>query len=229
MSKPPKGYDRFTGEERFKLVMAALARNDESDAAALSDSCPSFHYMAKDLNYCDRLRAQEKVMLTFCLSVTPFLNTLDMIEGFRPITGDYADLFAMCAFDSAVEAHWRAVDPGGQPETRSFDDPRAPSLDDIMSGYSGSVWTLAKRMDAMWDKARREALVALASSLEALERFADEQWGVSGEGAIEPMKELFEGLPRHQAALRQVSPNEGMVAYNHQALNAMWHLLCPAH
>ena len=52
-----KLYDRFTPEERFRLVIEAQARGDEEDVRRLVRTCPRHAYTMTDAAYSDRLLA----------------------------------------------------------------------------------------------------------------------------------------------------------------------------
>lgn len=61
-------YDKLTPQERFRLVLEALARDDEVEAERLAETCPKEIYKMKDTNFTDLLDGSLKVILVFnCL------------------------------------------------------------------------------------------------------------------------------------------------------------------
>jgi hypothetical protein len=45
-------YGKLTGEERFRLMLAAQARRDEAEMVSLMTSCPKVEVLAPDPNFC---------------------------------------------------------------------------------------------------------------------------------------------------------------------------------
>jgi len=80
-----KLYDRFTPDERFGLVIEALAREDEEEAKRLVDACPRLTYRMLDLAYADRFKASLTVTIGFCLDLAPFLIVLGKVEDIREV------------------------------------------------------------------------------------------------------------------------------------------------
>lgn len=50
-----QNYRKFTGEERFKLVMEALVRGDEKEAQKLWETCPIHTYSITDMQFRERV------------------------------------------------------------------------------------------------------------------------------------------------------------------------------
>ena len=80
-----KFYDRLTPEERFKLLIEAIARGDETECRNLEKSCPRLVYEMNDRAYEDRVRASEKITTLVCLDLAPRLIKLRMFAGFSGV------------------------------------------------------------------------------------------------------------------------------------------------
>jgi hypothetical protein len=51
-----KAYEQFTGVERFRLMIEAMARGDEREAERLEQTCPQHLYRDDDADFRDRMR-----------------------------------------------------------------------------------------------------------------------------------------------------------------------------
>lgn len=58
-------YEQLTGEERFKLLMSAMARNDKEEADKLALTCPKKNYSMTDAAYVDRRDFSRVIALVF--------------------------------------------------------------------------------------------------------------------------------------------------------------------
>jgi hypothetical protein len=62
-----KLYPTLTHDERFRLLLTALARGDEDDAHNITNSCPKKNYSMADAAYADRLEASRDIALFYSL------------------------------------------------------------------------------------------------------------------------------------------------------------------
>jgi hypothetical protein len=76
-----KLYDRLTPEERFKLLIEAIVRGDETEYRNLERSCPRLIYEMNDMAYEDLVRASEKITTLVCLDLIPRLIKFRMFAG----------------------------------------------------------------------------------------------------------------------------------------------------
>jgi hypothetical protein len=117
-----KLYNRFTGEERFRLVIEALFRGDEEEAESLSETCPRATYTMSELAYGDRLKASSQITMVLCLDLTPRLAKLRMIEAFQEILPYLFNRSIDEAHSSYLDGHeagskraWEAAGKEGDP------------------------------------------------------------------------------------------------------------------
>ncbi len=62
-----KLYDRLTGEERFKLTLAAIARGDKGELEHLKQTCPRYDYRIMDPACADRFELSMIIALAFSM------------------------------------------------------------------------------------------------------------------------------------------------------------------
>lgn len=60
-------YERLTPEERFRLALEAMARDDEQEMRRLAESCPKKTYTMRDADFIDLLEASRYLALGFSL------------------------------------------------------------------------------------------------------------------------------------------------------------------
>jgi hypothetical protein len=75
-------YDVLNWEERFRLVLEALSRQDEAEVSRLSETCPlkTLTWTQNDPDFADPVRASSQITLAVCSELTQLLSTLQTIE-----------------------------------------------------------------------------------------------------------------------------------------------------
>jgi len=100
-------YDKLTPEERFRLVIEALARGDRQEPDRLAAACPRKVYSEIDAEYGERLRVSSEIFSAVFLDLGPRLGKLRMIEAFREFLplflGRGTDVAAMAWLDGYAE------------------------------------------------------------------------------------------------------------------------------
>jgi hypothetical protein len=81
-----KLYDRFTPEERLRLVIEALARGDEAEKARLITSCPYKTYTQTDVAFAIPLLAAHDLIQATCQDLDLARGALQMIQSFQLLT-----------------------------------------------------------------------------------------------------------------------------------------------
>ncbi len=124
MKKDPLGklYNRFTSEERFRLVIEALSRGDEEEAKRLAETCPRATYSMSEPACGDRLRASWEIAMVLCLDLAPRLAKLRMIEAFRETLPNHFNRCIDEAHFAYLDGHqagskraWEAAGKEGDP------------------------------------------------------------------------------------------------------------------
>lgn len=83
-------YSMFTPKERVQLTFAALARNDEAEAARLFETCPRRMFVTHDLNYTEQLSALILIGAMFFERCVRHYNGIKKVDQY--IAGAEADL-----------------------------------------------------------------------------------------------------------------------------------------
>ena len=81
-------YTNIAPEERFRLVVRALARDDRAEFEHLCQTCPTKMYRASDAEYSGRLDAAKFVTLIFSVDMARALGKLEMadaVANFAPV------------------------------------------------------------------------------------------------------------------------------------------------
>src|SRR5215218_990956 len=86
-------YDRLTAQERFRLVVEALAREDEREAERLSSTCPRKAYEMNDLDFSSRLRASQLISSYVGAELIGMVGALRTIEAHKEAVETYEEVF----------------------------------------------------------------------------------------------------------------------------------------
>ena len=154
--------------------------------------------------------------------INKHLAALRLIEPAEKIANSFASELAMCAFDSAIDAHWSAIDPGSDAESRALDDPRMPSMEQLTNSGVLRAHAINKLFDQMWVIPRAHALEGIAHWLAGLDNFSREEWGISGEGAMRTMLELFDELEPYEKQVSAITIEPDRRDSCCETLAALW-------
>ncbi len=78
-------YDQLRSEERFRLVLEAAARQDQTEVERLAGTCPRYKYTSvrNDPAFADRIQASRQIAFCVCLMLTQMLAKLMVIRTYR--------------------------------------------------------------------------------------------------------------------------------------------------
>jgi hypothetical protein len=196
-----KLYDRLSAEERFKLLIEAIARGDEAECRNLGKSCPRVVYEMNDMAYEDLVGASEKITTLVCLDLTPRLITLRMLAVF---SGVLAVLRNTCS-DEAHSAYFRgrALGEKARRDAHSKDHPREEQDPDLETADDLSKITF--RVDEQWSvfaglvgRLEEDMRIEVVAMWEAFASFSREELGVEPKTLIkawfEPMLAEIEAV-----------------------------------
>lgn len=79
-----KLYDRLTDDERFRLWVQAVARDDTTEAQALNRTCPRKVYDMLSAGFVDRMDALSEIVFAWWADMGPVLAKLDILEAYTP-------------------------------------------------------------------------------------------------------------------------------------------------
>src|SRR4030095_3084707 len=78
-------YDRLTPEERFRLDVEAMARDDSEESRRLVDTCPRHSYTMTDLAFSGRCKTIHGMVLALCVELAQHMSRLNMLDAFREV------------------------------------------------------------------------------------------------------------------------------------------------
>jgi hypothetical protein len=174
-----KLYDEFTAEERFRLVIAAMARADKADVERLGRTCPKKTYTMSDAAYSDRLEVCETLTLVILLELMPKLAKLRMVDVFRYI-GEYLGgliddatcIVYMAGYKAGAGEAWKRAGRKGDAPEMAPDD---TELDDLRSGTE----ELRARIEGLLNGLRDELARDARTARDAHVRFCSEHLNLS--------------------------------------------------
>lgn len=115
-------YDRLTPEDRFRLVVEAMARGDEQEVERLVNSCPREAYKMNELSFSNRVRASQEITMALCFDLTAHLAKLQAIEAHRESLSRVFSAFINEAVLAYLDGHeagfkrgWEAAGKTGVP------------------------------------------------------------------------------------------------------------------
>jgi hypothetical protein len=234
-------YDRFTPEERFRLTLEALAREDEQEAERLWESCPRRTYTMNDAAYGDRMRTGLQITMAICLDLAPHLAKLRMIEAFRMIQPYVRTVAQNKAHFAYFDGHrsgshhaWRAAgmegDPPGWKEWEEEEEPGEeafdPSIEGDLDNISARVEETMAFVSELLDRLEREFVVEVRAIWEAFAGFCEEELGFAPETLLkayfEPMLEQVEELKALTSKPDTPGPDPEALAEYRETVSKLW-------
>jgi hypothetical protein len=82
-------YGELAGEERFRLMLEARVRGDDTEVGRLRDHTPRLRFAITDPDYMDRIEASRDLATTFVLFTEPLLAELRAMRATRQTLGTY--------------------------------------------------------------------------------------------------------------------------------------------
>jgi len=196
-----KFYDRLTPEERFKLVIEAIARGDETECRNLVESCPRVVYEMNDMAYEDVVRASEKITTLVCLDLAPRLIKLRMFAGF---SGVLASLRNTCLYEAhSAYFRGRALGEKAHRGVSSKEHPRGRRNPDAET--ADALGKITSRIEEEWSvfeglvgRLEEDMRIEVVTKWEAFSSFSREEMGVEAKTLIrawfEPMLAEIEAV-----------------------------------
>jgi hypothetical protein len=190
-----KLYDRFTPEERLRLMIESLARGDDEDTGRLIDSCPVKDYIQKDNAFVVPVKAAHDLIQSVCRYLDYARVRLEMIQSFQLVITILLESW----FEPKTEG-----EEGCLEETRKI------------FGWLSEV---------LENDLRRPTIIKLKVTLEGLAHFCESTFSLNSGTALKafakPYWEWLEGL-QDEIAMAEAPPAD--VADYEKALIKEWNL-----
>ncbi len=222
MNKLERYYDRLSAVERFKLSLAALSRGAEVEARTLAETCPTGSYRLKDPAFARRIEASTQVVMVLALELVPRLAIVRLLDGQADYVGGCLELMESCGFDSAIDAHWRALDPDRGADR---DKLPMPDMEALAAGAAGVSLQVTGRLRDFWSKARARELATMAAVLECFGRFSQSEWAMTGTEALREHAALFHDLDQYQDELAQIRADDETAERVESQFRDLWRSL----
>jgi hypothetical protein len=123
-------YDRLTPEERFRLDVLAMAREDSQESERLVSSCPRFSYTMNETGFVERWRGAIEITLRVYIPLGEQLAKLRMVDAFRVFVPYSQTLSSNMVLDAYYKGHesgsrhaWAYAGKSGGPPAWPEDGP----------------------------------------------------------------------------------------------------------
>jgi hypothetical protein len=100
-----KHYDRLDADERFRLDVLAMAREDSRESERLVASCPRFSYTMNDMGFVGRWQGAIEITLRVCIPLEEQLAKLQTVDALRVFVPYSQTLLCDAAFDAYYKGH----------------------------------------------------------------------------------------------------------------------------
>src|SRR5215204_7127987 len=142
-------YDRLTPEERFRLKVLALAREDEEESERLTATCPRRDYTMNDWDFVGRWEAAHELAMLAYVDVVRRLDKIGMISAFRSLFHYLSTVWQDDVHEAYFAAHmagsryaWNSSGKAGEPPGWEADEEEAernadPTIDEDLRKWTG--------------------------------------------------------------------------------------------
>ena len=184
-----KLYDRFTPEERFRLVIEAQARGDEEETRRLVRSCPRHNYTMTEAAYSDRMITIGALVQAVALDLVPRIARAKTIAGFEealPFTyNSCANEAVMSYLDGhkgGVQWAWERASASlagepPEPEDEEYDEAELHLIE-------SRIHAASERFIGMLEKLKLEVATEARAMWEAFVLFCREELGLEPEKPV---------------------------------------------
>jgi hypothetical protein len=236
-------YDRLTPEERFRLDVLAMAREDSRESERLVASCPRFSYTMNDIGFAGRWQSATEITLRICIPLEEQLAKLRMIDALGVFVPYCQTLLSNIAFDAYFKGHeagsrhaWAYAGKDGAPPAWPEDGPDGEYMEPEDDERDASMERDADDLEAVAEQYNK----FFPEVLEELERrcvreafsiwsgyaaFCEKSAGVSAEKLaaviLAPLIERIEDV-KVRAERLGVEAEEGLVEQVRESLAEAW-------
>jgi hypothetical protein len=163
-------YDVLTADERFRLVVEASARQDDTEVDRLKRTCPTKTYSMPDAAFFDRWQAGEFITLVVALDLTQHLAKMEVAAAsawaaphLRQLGADAAADAYMAGVRLGTKLAWQAAGRDGEPAQTGDAEPAIDAgilavmaevgeKPDILATVSEGILShMAAEVRAVWD------------------------------------------------------------------------------
>ena len=239
-------YDRLDADERFRLDVLAMAREDSQESERLITSCPRFSYTMNEMGFVERWRSAIEITLRVYIPLGEQLAKLQMIDAFRVFVPYSQSLWV----DTTLEAYYKGHESGSRhawayagkcgappawPEEGpdgEYMEPEGDERDDAMKSEADELEAVAEQYNKFFpevlEELERRCVREAFSIWGGYATFCEESAGVSAEKlasvVLAPLIEQIEDM-KVRAERLGVEAEAGIVEQIREALAETWHIV----
>ena len=239
-------YDRLDADERFRLDLLAMAREDSQESERLVTSCPRYSYTMNDMGFVERWRSATEITLRIYIPLGEQLAKIRMIDAFRVFVPYSQTLLSNIAFDAYFKGHesgsrhaWTYAGKSGAPPAWPDDgpdgelmEPEENERDAAMERDADDLEAVAEQYNkffpAVLDKLERRCVREAFSIWSGYTAFCEESAGVSAEKlaavVLAPLLEQIEDMKVRGERLG-VEPDAELVEQIRGSLAETWQIV----
>ena len=239
-------YDRLEADERFRLDVMAMAREDSRESERLVSSCPRFSYTMNDIGFAGRWQSAIEITLRIYVPLGEQLAKLQMIDALRVFVPYSQTLLSNIAFDAYYRGHesgsrhaWACAGRGGAPPAWPEDGPDGvltgpedDEQDPAMGREADELEAVAEQYNEFFpevlDELERRCVREASSIWTGYAAFCEKSVGVGAEElaavVLGPALERI-GDMKARAQRLGVEPEEGLVEQVREALAEAWQIV----
>lgn len=189
-------YDRLDAQERFRLDVLAMAREDSRESERLVSSCPRSTYVMNDVGFVERWRSATEMTLRIYIPLGEQLAKLQMIDALRVFVPYSQTLLSDVTLDAYLKGHeagsrraWADAGKNGAPPAWADDETASGKQDPAMERDVDELEVVAEQYNKFFpdvlDELERRCLRQAYSIWSGFETFCEESAGVSAQKLAE--------------------------------------------
>jgi len=238
-----KHYDCLDADERFRLDVLAMAREDSRESERLVSSCPRFSYTMNEIGFVERWRSAIEITLRVYIPLGEQLAKLRMVDAFRVFVPYSQTLSSNMVLDAYYKGHesgsrhaWAYAGKSGGPPAWLEDgpegewmEPEEDEQDPAMESEADELEAVAEQynefLPEVLDELERRCVKEAFGIWTGYAAFCEESAGVGADklaavvlapvvGGIEDMKARAERL--------RVEPDAELVEQMREGLAEAW-------
>ena len=241
-----KHYDCLDADERFRLDVLAMAREDSRESERLVASCPRFSYTMNEIGFVERWRSAIEITLRVYIPLGEQLAKLRMVDAFRVFVPYSQTLSSNMVLDAYYKGHesgsrhaWAYAGKSGGPPAWLEDGPEGewmepeedeqdPAIERDMETLEATVEKYGEFLPELLDRLERELATDALSLWEGFAAFCEESVGVQAESVVavvlEPVAGRIEDL-KSRAERLELEPVSETVEQIKEGLAESWEVV----
>jgi hypothetical protein len=151
-------YDRLEADERFRLDVLAMAREDSRESERLVSSCPRLSYVMNEMGFVERWRSAIEMTLRIYIPLGEQLAKLQLVDALRIFVPYSQTLLSNTALDAYFKGHeagsrhaWAYAAKSGPPPAWPDDGPEGELVEPDEDERDAAMERDADELEAVAD------------------------------------------------------------------------------